>query len=58
MLPIRWLEERIGGVAVRESLGGAVEHQLLLPDAIGGVRQMNEAGAVMSLLNVGVRLLP
>ena len=58
MLPIRRFEQRIGGVAVRESFRRAIEHQLFLADAILGVGQMNETGAVMSLLDVGVRLLP
>ena len=49
VLPIRWFEKGVGGVAVGESFRDAVEQELFLPHAVGCVGQMNETGAVMGV---------
>ena len=58
MFAVGRFEQRICRVAVGEALRRAIEHQLLLPDAVRGIGQMNQAGAVVSLLDVAVRLFP
>lgn len=57
MFAIGWLQQLVGCLAVGESLGSAIEHELLLSHSVGRVGQADQACALMCLLDVGVRLL-
>ena len=53
-LAVLTLDERVGILVAPEALGGLVEQELAPPHPVGDVAEVDEDGAAMALLDVGV----